>query len=381
MRARTGYGDAYVHVRFGPIVSRVAHLRRDLVTAIRDGQNDEETDDTVVPWDELPIYGDRRGLPWWGAVLLAFGLALLGAGMNLQMEDSLGIFFQGCYFVGSVAAVAAVRRRNLFGPMVQPPLVLGITVPAVVLLDSGLPENTDTLAKALAIGTPLINGFPTMAITTGVTLAIGIFRLYRERDPDAPVKVRASGKRATKPEPKSLKDPKARKDTAGKAYGAAAAKTTDKPGREEKKAPTRKGTPAPAEGRPEGARRGEGMGRPPAEGLTSADPARRPRKDDPARRGKPAERDSGAASGRAPREPGARGPRQSGQPRQPGAERRPRADASPDSPGTSRPRRTPPRGDAPRGARPDAPRRGPDPGGRPARGRPWDDEPPSRSGR
>lgn len=371
-----------MHVHFGPIVSRVAHLRRDLVTAIRDGQNDEETDGTAVPWDELPIYGDRRGLPWWGAVLLAFGLALLGAAMNLQMEDSLGILFQGCYFVGAVAAVAAVRRRNLFGPMVQPPLVLGITVPTVVLLGSGLPENSDTLAKALAIGTPLINGFPTMAITTGVTLAIGIFRLYRERDPDAPVKVRSRGKRASKPEPGSPKDTKARKDTAGKAADAAAAKAADKPGQGRKKAPPRKGEPTPAEGRPERARRGEGRGRPPAAGRTSADPARRPRKDDPPRRGKAAERDGGAASGRAaPREPGARGPRQSGRTTQPGAERNPREGGAADSPGTGRPRRTPPRGDAPRGARPDAPRRGPDPGGRPARSRPWDDEPPPRRGR
>lgn len=336
------------------------------MTAIRDGQNDEDTDDTVVPWDELPIYGDRRGLPWWGAVLLAFGLALLGSAMNLQMEDSLGILFQGCYFVGSVAAVAAVRRRNLFGPMVQPPLVLGVTVPAVVLVGSGIPENSDTLAKALAIGTPLINGFPTMAITTGVTLAVGIFRLYRERDPDAPVKVRSTGKRATKPEPKNPKDPKARKDTPGKAYDAAAAKTTAKPGQGEKKAPARKGRPAPGEG----PRRGEG--RPPATGRTGADPAQRQRKD------------GGTPSGRAPKEPGARGPRQPRQPGQsgqPGAERRPRADGPPDSPGTGRPRRTPPRGDAPRGARPDAPRRGPAPGGRPSRGRPWDDDPPPRPGR
>ncbi|SFB59711.1 hypothetical protein SAMN05216266_12433 [Amycolatopsis marina] len=336
---------------------------------IRDAQNDAEADDTEVPWDELPIFGDRRGLPWWGAVLLAFGLAILGAGMNLQMQDSLGVLFQGCYFVGSVAAVAAVRRRNLFGPMVQPPLVLGFTVPAIVLLGSGLPENSDTLAKALAIGTPLINGFPTMAITTGVTLAIGIFRLYRERDPDAPVKVRSSGKRASKPEPKAAKEPKSRKAAPDKA--AAAAKAAGKPG-QGSTVPPRKGKPAPADGRPDAPRRGEGRGRQATEGRGAGEPARRRGQDDP--RGRPAERESG----KAPRDPGARKPRQ---PRQPGAERRPRAEGTPDSPGSGRPRRTPPRGDAPRGGRPDAPRRGPEPGGRPPRGRPWNDEPPPRSAR
>ena len=332
------------------------------MTDVRNRPDDKEADDTEVPWDELPIYGDRRGLPWWGAVLLAFGLAILGAGMNLQMQDTLGILFQGCYFVGSVVAVAAVRRRNLFGPMVQPPLVLGFTVPAVVLLGSGLPENSDTLAKALAIGTPLINGFPTMAITTGVTLAIGIFRLYRERDPDAPVKVRSGGKRASKPEPKAAKgprEPKPRAEAAGRAAGAAAGKPA-----KTSKEPPRKGGRTPADSRPDAPKRGEVRGRPGA-----GEPARRPRQEDQSRRGGPTERD-----------PGARGPRQ---PRQPSGERRPRGEGTPDSPGAGRPRRTPPppRGDVPRGGRPDAPRRGPEPGGRPARKRPWNDEPPPRSTR
>jgi hypothetical protein len=39
------------------------------------------------------------------------------------------------------------------------------------------------VATALAVGTPLINGFPAMAITTGCTLAIGILRLVTQRRP------------------------------------------------------------------------------------------------------------------------------------------------------------------------------------------------------
>ncbi|HSZ31454.1 MAG TPA: DUF6542 domain-containing protein [Pseudonocardiaceae bacterium] len=39
------------------------------------------------------------------------------------------------------------------------------------------------VATALAVGTPLIDGFPTMAITTGFTLAIGIFRVITQRRP------------------------------------------------------------------------------------------------------------------------------------------------------------------------------------------------------
>lgn len=111
------------------------------------------------------------------------GTAVVGAIVDLQITDSIGALFQGCYLVGSVAAIAAVRRGNLFGPMVAPPLVLAVTVPTLVLTASGLPSGSDTLAKILAISTPLINAFPIMAITTGLTVGIGFYRIYRERDP------------------------------------------------------------------------------------------------------------------------------------------------------------------------------------------------------
>ncbi|GAB3566791.1 hypothetical protein GCM10027445_14180 [Amycolatopsis endophytica] len=168
------------------------------MTAIPDRRSESDADDIPVPWDQRPIVGERRGLPWWGAVLGAFGLAVIGAVIDMQTQDTLGWLFKGAYFIGSVGAVCAVQRRSLFGPMVQPPLILGITVPGVVLLVSGLPDDSDTLSKALAVGTPLINGFPTMAITTACTLVLGIVRIYRERDPDAKPTA-ADGKRPTDP--------------------------------------------------------------------------------------------------------------------------------------------------------------------------------------
>ncbi|MGH3451561.1 MAG: DUF6542 domain-containing protein [Haloechinothrix sp.] len=154
------------------------------MTATRDRANDLD-DDTPVPWDERAIAGSSRGIPWWGAIAMGLGLAVLGAAIDLQVQGELGLLFQGCYFVGAVAAVCWVRRGNLFTPMVQPPLVLAVTVPGVVLYASGMPEDTDTIARVLAVGNPLINGFPTMAVTTAVTLVVGVFRIIRERDPEA----------------------------------------------------------------------------------------------------------------------------------------------------------------------------------------------------
>jgi len=66
--------------------------------------------------------------------------------------------------------------------MVQPPLILALAVPGVVMMGGGA-TGAGLTAKALAVGTPLINGFPTMAITTGVTVTIGCVRLLRQRPP------------------------------------------------------------------------------------------------------------------------------------------------------------------------------------------------------
>ncbi|MBK1785658.1 DUF6542 domain-containing protein [Prauserella cavernicola] len=327
------------------------------MTAIRDRQSDPdaEDDDAQIPWDERAVLGARRGLPWWGAVLLALGLAVLGAVIDLQISDDLGVLFQVIYLLGSLVAVGAVRRRNLFGPMVQPPLVLAVTVPSLVLTASGLPASSDTLAKVLAISTPLINAFPMMAVTTALTVAFGFYRMYRERDPDAPPKERAKGKRAED-------DPRAggpdRKP--GSAKGAQGT-DEDRPDRPAKR---------PPEGRGEPPRRGAAPGGPAA----AAAGGRKPRPEDPPRRGRerPGEREPGQG-GKPPRD-------QAGRPRNPrvppdAAERKRRVEEWPDSiRGPKRPRRTPPPADEPPG-RPRGPRREPGRDERPPRrNRPWEDD-------
>jgi hypothetical protein len=158
------------------------------VTATRDPRSDPD-DDAEPAWDERSIFGKSRGLPWWSAVLLAFVLAAIGASVDMQRQDTLGTIYQGAYLLGCVVAICLVRRGSLFGPMVQPPLVFAVTaMGAIVVLgpDSGGSGGLKSLIFSVAL--PLTSNFPTMALTTAATVAIGAFRLWRERDPDAPAR-------------------------------------------------------------------------------------------------------------------------------------------------------------------------------------------------
>ena len=64
-------------------------------------------------------------------------------------------------------------------------LVAVLLLVLLVLLGGGATGDGFT-AKALAVGTPLINGFPTMALTTGVTVICGCVRLVRQKPPARP---------------------------------------------------------------------------------------------------------------------------------------------------------------------------------------------------
>lgn len=282
-----------------------------------------------MSWDERLVVGARRGLPWWAAILVGFGLSVLGAVIDEKASGSLGFLFKACYFVGAVVAVAAVQRRALFGPMVQPPLVLAVTVPGVVLLTggSGSSADTGTLNKLLSVASPLIDGFPTMAITTGVTLLFGFFRIYRERDPDAPVKLKG-------------------KKPAGEDADPAAARPRTRPA-----GSSRPGqTPLPADRRRSA----------PKERDVDAPPSRRPRP--PADPGARSRRDPATPTTRGTRKPPPEGRR----PRPPEADPRRRAEPRGDTPP---PRRRPRTDEPPPAGRPRPPRREP-----PRRTRPWEDE-------
>lgn len=127
----------------------------------------------------------RRGIPWWAAVLFAFVMTGIGIGIDLARGSTLTQVFLIFYAVGCVLAVLAVMRRGIFAAMVQPPLILALAVPVVVrALGTGSTGGLRNQIITLAL--PLVNGFPTMAVTTAVTVLLGTVRLVSTRPPRAP---------------------------------------------------------------------------------------------------------------------------------------------------------------------------------------------------
>jgi hypothetical protein len=142
------------------------------------------------------VAGPARGWPWWSGVLLAFGLAIIGAVIDILIHGEPRQVFDGGYFIGCVGAVCVIRRRSLFTTMVQPPLVFVVTVAITMLAFSGSTSG-GLHGTLLAIATPLINGFLTMAVGTAVTLGVGVARIVLQRPPRTAGRSRTSSSRTS----------------------------------------------------------------------------------------------------------------------------------------------------------------------------------------
>lgn len=227
-----------------------------VVSALRERSaafdDDDVEDYDAVPWNYRAIFGEFKGIPWWAAILAALVPALIGAFIDINSSKTVGWTFNAVFFLGALAAILLVQRRSLFGPMVQPPLILAITVPLLVLLTGGIAKGGLT-SMALGLGRPLIDSFPVMAVTTAVTVGLGILRIFLQKDPNRPSKdevreAKAEIKERSKPVRRPREEPeeeeRPRRPRPERAEGTPARR------------PRPEGTPA-RRPRPEGAARGE----------------------------------------------------------------------------------------------------------------------------
>jgi len=123
----------------------------------------------------LPQY---TGVPWWGAVLIAVIMTLAGLAVEAGSgHQELGSAFAIGYALGCVVAVLAVRQTGIFTAVIQPPLLLFVSVPLAYYL---FHNSSFRGVKEVAItcGYPLIERFPLMLFTTSAVLLIGLLRWY-----------------------------------------------------------------------------------------------------------------------------------------------------------------------------------------------------------
>jgi hypothetical protein len=118
------------------------------------------------------------GVPWWGAILIALTASLVGIAIEAGSgHEELGGIFAACYALGCVAAVFAVRQTGIFTAVIQPPLLLFMTVPLAYYLfhEAAFGGLKDIL---ITCGYPLIERFPLMLFTSAAALLIGLLRWY-----------------------------------------------------------------------------------------------------------------------------------------------------------------------------------------------------------
>lgn len=93
-------------------------------------------------------------------------------------SKELSTVFGACYAIGCIGAVLAVRQAALFTAVIQPPLILFVSVPGAYFLFTS--SQIDGLKDVLInCGYPLIERFPLMFFTSAFVLVIGMLRWYR----------------------------------------------------------------------------------------------------------------------------------------------------------------------------------------------------------
>jgi hypothetical protein len=134
-----------------------------------------QTARSTVPLEFRSIVAARRGVAAPVAVLVALGFTGIGIGVDALLGSDLTATFSAFYFLGCVAAVLAVRHRGLFTAVVQPPLIMAVSVPVAAVVVSGTsPSSMKDMLLSVAI--PLVDRFPVMLAATIVVLMLAVFR-------------------------------------------------------------------------------------------------------------------------------------------------------------------------------------------------------------
>lgn|GEM_PF-6363252 len=301
---------------------------------------------TVLQRSRGRVETDRRsvvptvgGLPWWAVIATALAPILLGVLIDSARGTELTRVYGVLYTLGCLAAVLVAQNRALFTAMVQPPLLMVVVVPLTYWGYTDGPLG-GFKGAVLDLGLPLINRFPTMAITAVVVWVIGAIRLVNYLQDRRAV-------RAPRPAMPATRRPGARDSvdatgTAGRAKDAPRRERPARP-RRPRPAPTADDGPQTVD-RPAGERsrdkraassraRREDVSPERRTDQASAQPSRRPARPTAGEAGatprRPRPESSGAGGQTAPQRPSA--PREPAADPRPATPPRPRPSSAPDS--------------------------------------------------
>ncbi|OBG16501.1 hypothetical protein A5765_07125 [Mycolicibacterium celeriflavum] len=133
---------------------------------------------SAVVADHRSAHPNFPGVPGWGAVLVAITATAIGFAFDAGSGGKeLSSVFAACYLLGCLAAVLAVRQEAVFTAVIQPPLILFVSVPGAYFLFTG-GQFTGVKDLAINCGYPLIERFPLMFFTSAAVLLVGMVRWY-----------------------------------------------------------------------------------------------------------------------------------------------------------------------------------------------------------
>ncbi|MCF8571551.1 hypothetical protein L5G32_14865 [Gordonia sp. HY002] len=132
---------------------------------------------SALPADQQSVVPTVRGLPWWGAVLLATAITIFGALVDSAPTGELGRTYKIIFIFGCVIAALAVRRRAMFTAAVQPPLIAFVIGLIALYIEAG-DQASDKKTLILKVVLPIATSFPWMVIAFVLCLAVVLGRLF-----------------------------------------------------------------------------------------------------------------------------------------------------------------------------------------------------------
>ena len=123
------------------------------------------------------VHPNVAGVPWWGAVMIAVTATGIGFAFDAGGGKELTHVFAALYVLGCLVAILMVRQSGLFTAVVQPPMILFISVPGAYYVFHGATfKGLKDVVMNCAY--PLIERFPLMLITSGAVLLVGLVRWF-----------------------------------------------------------------------------------------------------------------------------------------------------------------------------------------------------------